>query len=78
MYALELAKADRIRIIIRVNYGFYVVERILLRCMNKEVKDILSNEVLRNLSYSGGNSLKQKWQELIEKYKSGLLWKVSG
>jgi hypothetical protein len=61
MYALELAKVDRIRIIIRVNYGYYVVERILLRCINKEVKDTLSNEVLRNLSYSGGTSLKQKW-----------------
>jgi hypothetical protein len=67
MYAEELGKTDRIRIIARVNYGYYVVERILLRCTNEQVKTQLRDEVLRNISYIGTTNLKNKWMDLLER-----------
>jgi hypothetical protein len=44
-YALELSTDDKIRILIRVNYGFYVIERILLRCKNEELNAKIREEV---------------------------------
>jgi hypothetical protein len=73
MYAEELCVADRIRILVRVNYGYYVVERLLLRCNNDAVKEKLRNEVYKNISFIGGNNLKDKWLDLLEKSRQGLL-----
>ena len=61
------------RILIRVNYGYYVVERILIRCHDENVKAVLRNEVTKNLGYLGGNSLKNKWLELLRLSQAGLL-----
>lgn len=38
MYAKEFGDGDKIRILIRVNYGYYVIERIMMRCFNEELK----------------------------------------
>ena len=73
MYANELCKGDKMRILIRVNYGYYVVERVLLRCLNEECKRALRQEINKNLIYLGGNSLRNKWCELVEKSQAGLL-----
>jgi len=53
LYATELSRGDKIRILIRVNYGYYVVERILLRCLNEEAKEKLRDDVYKNLNYLG-------------------------
>lgn len=73
MYADELCVADRIRILVRVNYGYYVVERVLLRCHNEPAKAKLRDEVFKNLSFIGANNLKTKWVDLLEKSRLGLL-----
>lgn len=73
MYAEEVCRADRIRILARVNYGYYVVERILLRCFNEPIKARLREEITKNLSYIGASNLKNKWLDLIENSKLGLL-----
>ena len=73
MYADEVCKHDKMRILIRVNYGYYVVERILLRCFHEESKARLREEVYKSLGYLGANNLKNKWIELIEKSKAGIL-----
>ena len=73
MYADELGKSDKIRILIRVNYGYYVVERILLRCDSESSKARLRDEVFKNLNYLGANNLKNKWMELLEKSRTGML-----
>lgn len=72
-YADELCLADRMRILVRVNYGYYVVERVLLRCFNEPVKARLRDEVYRNLNFVGANNLRSKWMDLIEKSRLGLL-----
>lgn len=73
MYSEELCKADRIRILVRVNYGYYVVERVLLRCTNEQVKAALREEVFKNLGYIGANNLKCKWMDLLEKSRLSIL-----
>lgn len=35
MYAYEMIEGDKMRILIRNNYGYYVVERILMHCLNE-------------------------------------------
>lgn len=77
MYADELGKTERVRILVRVNYGYYVVERILLRCSSEQVKAKLRDEVLRNVSYIGANNLRNKWIDLLEKSRLGLLFNAS-
>lgn len=72
-YAGELSKADRIRILVRVNFGYYVVERILLRCFNEPVKALLREEVLKNVSFIGGINLKKMWMDLLENSRLGKL-----
>lgn len=67
MYAEELCRAERVRILVRVNYGYYVVERILLRCLNEQAKQKLRDEVTKNISYIGASNLKSKWLDLLEK-----------
>lgn len=67
MYADEIIKEDRMRILIRVNYGYYVVERILLRCEDENTKTELKKEIFKNVNFLGGNSLKNKWMELAKK-----------
>ena len=73
MYADELSRDDRMRILIRVNYGYYVVERALMRCENEESKARLRDEVYKSLRYLGANNLKNKWVELVEKSRNGHL-----
>jgi hypothetical protein len=73
MYASELSRNDKIRILIRVNYGYYVVERILLRCFNEQIKARLRDEVYKNMIYLGANMLKNKWLDLLERSKNGTL-----
>jgi hypothetical protein len=68
-----LSKADRIRILVRVNFGYYVVERILLRCYNEPVKALLRDEVIKNVSFIGGISLKKMWTDLLENSRLGKL-----
>jgi hypothetical protein len=61
------------RILIRVNYGYYVVERLLIRCFNENVKAALRNEVSKNMGFLGGNALKNKWSEVIRLSQAGIL-----
>ena len=68
-----MSKADRIRILVRVNFGYYVVERILLRCYNEPVKALLRDEVIKNVSFIGGISLKKMWTDLLENSRLGKL-----
>jgi hypothetical protein len=68
-----LGKTERIRILVRVNYGYYVVERILLRCTQEHVKHKLRDEVMKNIGYIGANNLKNKWLDLLERSRLGLL-----
>jgi len=77
MYAQELSHSDRIRILIRVNYGYYVVERILMRSFNETANAALRNEVSKNLGYLGGSSLKIKWLELLDNSKTGRLYSMA-
>ena len=67
MYANEISKNEKLRILIRVNYGYYVVERILIRCHNESVKANLRDEIWKNLGYLGNNLLKNKWYDLLER-----------
>ena len=61
------------RILIRVNYGYYVIERILLRCEDEELKTELKKQVFKNVNFLGGNSLRNKWIELAKKSTQELL-----
>lgn len=61
------------RILIRVNYGYYVVERVFMKCQNEESNAKLRDEVYKSLGYLGTNNLKNKWFELIEKSRNGQL-----
>lgn len=76
-YASELTRTDRIRIVVRVNYGYYVIERILLRCFNEAIKQALRNEIMKNMKSMGANSLKAKWLDLVDRSSKGLLVSVS-
>lgn len=73
MYANEVIKEDRMRILIRVNYGYYVIERILLRCDDEKIKAEVKKEIFKNVNFLGGNSLKNKWVELARKSTQELL-----
>ena len=61
------------RILIRVNYGYYVIERILLRCEDEKIKVLIKKEIFKNVNFLGGNSLKNKWVELGRKSTAELL-----
>lgn len=37
MYANEVLKGDIMRVLVRVNYGYYVIERILMNCKNENL-----------------------------------------
>jgi hypothetical protein len=63
--------------LIRVNYGFYVIERILLRSTNDQLKNELREEIFNNLSFIGTINLKNKWIDLLERSRLGLLVKAS-
>jgi len=73
LYAAELARSERVRILIRNIYGYYVVERVLMRCQDEGIKEDLRNEVIRNLSYLSNKALRTKWQDLVERSRSGQL-----
>ena len=73
IYSEELGRSDRLRILVRVNYGFYVIERILLRCTNEFVKAKLRDEVTKNIGFVGAANLKAKWMDLLERSRLGLL-----
>ena len=49
LYAKELSISDRVRVLIKVNYGFYVIERVLLRSTDEQVKAPLRDEVFNNI-----------------------------
>ena len=59
------------RILVRVTYGYYVIERILQRSTNDEVKVAVRAEAIKNFKHIGVNSLKTKWMELLEKTDVG-------
>jgi len=44
-----LTKTERVRVLVKVNYGFYVIERVLLRSTDEQVKGPLRDEVFNNL-----------------------------
>lgn len=71
MYASELAHGDKLRILIRVNYGYYVVERVLMNCHDSRLNEQLRSEICKNLCYLGGNALKNKWLDLVDKSARG-------
>ncbi len=48
-YGQELTKTERVRVLVKVNYGFYVIERVLLRSTDEQVKGPLRDEVFNNL-----------------------------
>ena len=72
MYAYEMIEGDKMRILIRNNYGYYVVERILMHCLNEQLNWKLRGEIMKNVGFLGGNPLKNKWLDLVEKSKNGL------
>eukprot|EP00347_Sterkiella_histriomuscorum_P010240 403377054 len=74
MYALEIIEGDKLRILIRNNYGYYVVERILIHCLNDQLNWKLRGEIMKNLGFLGGNPLKNKWVDLIEKSNNGIFY----
>ncbi|CDW82681.1 pumillio protein 3 [Stylonychia lemnae] len=74
MYAQEIIEGDKLRILIRNNYGYYVVERILMHCLSEQLNQKLRQEILKNVNTLGGNQLRNKWLDLIEKSKSGLFF----
>ena len=76
-YTQELGETEKIRALIRVNYGFYVIERILLRSTNDQMKSDFREEIIRNLSLVGTQNIKNKWMDLLEKSRLGLLVKAS-
>lgn len=53
LYAQELCKAERVRVLIKVNYGYYVIERVLLRSHDEQVKAPLRDEVFNNIGLVG-------------------------
>ncbi len=67
--AQELTKSERIRIMIRNIFGYYVVERILMRSSDNSVTSFLCEEISKNLAYLGNKQLKAKWIDLIDKCK---------
>lgn len=73
LYAMEIIEGDKMRILIRNNYGYYVVERILMHCLNESINLKLRSEISKNVGFLGGNPLKTKWLELIEKSSKGIL-----
>ncbi len=73
LYASTLSLNENVRALIRNIYGYYVVERVLMRCTNDTLKQQLRDEVLQNLPYLGNKNLKHKWIDLIEKSKMGEL-----
>jgi hypothetical protein len=72
-----LTKTDRIRVLIKVNYGFYVIERVLLRSTDEQVKGPLRDEVFSNIGLVATQNLKNKWLDLLERSRLGLLSKAS-
>lgn len=73
MYAQEVCKADILRVLVRVNYGYYVVERILMNCKNEELNTQLRTLAQKNLVHLGSNSLRNKWLSMIDKSQKGVL-----
>ena len=74
LYAEELSKSERVRILVRNIYGYYVVERVLMRCTNEAQKSVLCDEILKNLAFLGNKTLKTKWFDLINRSKIGKLF----
>lgn len=72
MYAIEIASGDKLRILIRNNYGYYVVERILMHCQNEQLNHRVRSEINKNIGFLGGNPLKNKWLSLIDKSINGV------
>lgn len=72
MYAAEICEGDKLRILIRNNYGYYVVERILMHCQSEDLNQRLRAEINKNVGFLGGNPLKNKWLDLVNKSKMGV------
>lgn len=72
-YGIALTDKDKLRILVRVNYGYYVVERILIRCNNEEIKANLRNYISSCFPYLGSNQLKNKWVEMLNLSSRGIL-----
>ncbi len=73
MYALELCKEDILRVIIRVSYGYYVVERVLINCKNELLINKLRSQVFKSVSLLGGQLIRKKWLDMLDKSARGLL-----
>lgn len=65
MFTGELISCDKLRILMRVTYGYYVIERILQKSTNEHTKAAVRAEALKNFKHIGVNSLKSKWTELL-------------
>ncbi|CDW85572.1 UNKNOWN [Stylonychia lemnae] len=73
LYAQEICKGDAIRVLLRVNFGYYVIERILMNCFNEYLNQKVRTIIQKNLVHMGMNHLKKKWMDMIEKSEKGVL-----
>lgn len=53
------------QILIRINYGYYVIERILQKCTDETLRRAVSGEVIKNFKHIGTHNLKKKWSDLL-------------
>lgn len=71
MFAQEIISGDKMRILVRVTYGYYVIERILQRSNDEGLKEAVRAEAVKNFKHIGVNSLKSKWSDLLESMEVG-------
>ena len=67
LYAEELSESDRVRIMIRNIFGYYVLERILMRCEDDLIKEKLRQEIEKNSVHLSIKQLRAKWLDLISR-----------
>ena len=66
MYAETVSTGESLRYLFKNIYGYYVIERVLMRCVDEQLKQELRAECEANLSHLQNKSLKVKWLELID------------
>ena len=54
-YSKELNKAESLKILIKNNFGFYVLERILVQCEDENVINSMKQEIKKGLQALVGN-----------------------
>jgi hypothetical protein len=64
-FVRELATRDKMKILTRNLYGFFVVERSLMRCRDENISKNLRTEINSSIQGLSDKNLKTKWKNLL-------------